>query len=235
MNPTPLTRPRHRRSVTLGLALAVVLLAAACDGEPQAAEPETTPTTPPAEPADTPEPTPTLEPTPTPTDEPEPEPTLEPPGDPEPQLATTGDDLESVIKSRYAYRSWLFRNPHPDNATQRLERITDPDCNCWEPDHELLAYYAEHELWWTGAELKPVSVEVLDRSAPNVAILGIVFERDGTAELIDRSGQVHDELEPRRFYAENVLVREGQDAPWRMLSTSDARPVPGEDSDEGEE
>ena len=66
MNPKPFTHPRHRRGVILGLVLAVALLAAACDGEPQAAEPQATPATP-AEPADTPEPSPTPEPTPDPT------------------------------------------------------------------------------------------------------------------------------------------------------------------------
>lgn len=207
-----------RRSVAAGLAIAVVLLAGGCDGEPQAADPTPTPT----EPASSP--TPTGQPTPDPTEEP----TVEPPNDPEPDLATVGEDLDAVVHSLHAYRSWLFRNPHPDNATERLKRITDPECNCWDPDHTLLAHYADSELWWAGAVLEPVSVEELDRSAQHAAVLGVVFERDGEAQLIDRTGEVHDELEPTRYYLEIVLIRDDSASPWRLRSTSDVRPPPEE-------
>lgn len=216
-------RPGHhrlRRTVTAGLALAVALLTGACDGEPRAAEPVPTPTT--TEPASSP--TPTEQPPLDPTEEP----TVEPPNSPEPDLATVGEDLDAVVNSLHAYRSWLFRNPHPDNATARLDRITDPDCNCWDPDHTLLAHYAENDLWWVGAVLEPVSVEALDRSAQHAAVLGVVFERDGEAQLIDRTGQVHDELEPTRYYLEIVLIRQDADSPWRLRSTSDVRPPPEE-------
>lgn len=205
-------------SVTVGLAIAVVLLAGGCDGEPQAADPTPTPT----EPASSP--TPTGQPTPGPTEEP----TIELPNSPEPDLATVGEDLDAVVNSLHAYRSWLFRNPHPDNATDRLERITDPDCNCWDPDHTLLAHYADKELWWVGAVLEPVSVETVDRSAQHAAVLGVLFERDGEAQLMDRTGQVHDELEPTRYYLEIVLIRDDADSPWRLRSTSDVRPPPEE-------
>lgn len=207
-----------RRIVAAGLAVAVVLLAGGCDRGPQAAEPTPTP----IEPASSP--TPTGQPTPDPTEEP----TVELPSSPEPDLATIGEDLDAVVNSLHAYRSWLFRNPHPDNATGRLERITDPDCNCWDPDHTLLAHYADSELWWVGAVLEPVSVEALDRSAQHAAVMGVVFERDGEAQLVDRTGQVHDELEPTRYYLEIVLVRDDAASPWRLRSTSDVRPPPEE-------
>ena len=229
-----MTRHRPRRASLLpgtgvGLAIVVALLAAGCDSEPQAAE--TTPTAAPtAAPTEVASATPTGQPTREPTEQP----TLEPPNEPEPELATTGDDLDAVVRNRHAYRSWLFRNPHPKNATARLKRITHPECNCWEPDHTLLTHYAENELWWTGAALQPVSVEDIDRKAQNIAIVGVVYERDGPAELIDRTGRVHDELEPTRYYIEVVLVRKGVNAPWRFKSVSDVRPPPDEEGPERE-
>jgi hypothetical protein len=213
-----------RRGTGAGLAVVVALLAAGCDSEPQAAEPTPTPT---IEPTETAQPTPPRLPTPDPTEDPTP---LAPPGDPEPELATTGEDVDAVLRSNEAYRSWLFRNPHPENP-ERLARIAHPDCNCWEPDQRLLTHYAENELWWTGAVLQPRHVEVLDRSAQNVATVGVVYERDGQAQLIDRTGTVHDELEPRAFYAEVVLRREDAGSPWLVVSVSDARPVPERYSD----
>lgn len=225
-------RACRRRGVAAALAIVIAMLAAGCDNEPRAAEPAPTATvgaTEPALPTPTPTSTPTRQPTPNGTEER----TFEPPNVAEPELATTGEDLEKVVKSLHAYRSWLFRSPHPDNATARLERIADPDCNCWEPDHTLLTHYAENELWWVGAVLEPVSVEALDRSAQNAAILGVVFERDGEAELIDHTGDVHDELEPTRYYLEIVLVRDDAESPWRLRSVSDVRPPPEEEEQEG--
>ena len=54
------------------------------------------------------------------------------------------------------------------------------------------------------------------------------------AELIDRTGTVHDELEPTRYYIEVVLVRDDTDDPWRFRSVSDVRPPPGEEGPDRE-
>lgn len=200
------------RSLTLVL-VAVVVLATGCNDGNAAGE---------AEQVDQPTPTPVEELTPSP--EPTGAPTPTPPqAEPPPELQLIGDDYEQVVRSHTAFRNWLFRNPDPD----LVDEIAHPDCECY-LEKELLASYVEGGLRWTGEGPGIVvhDVSVVDDQARNLVHLQVVFERPEGGELVDAEGTVHNSVEPREPWLEDVIfVREDPQSPWLLRDFTDRGPV----------
>jgi hypothetical protein len=138
---------------------------------------------------------------------------LTPPAEPEPVLSTTGDDYLAVLASIEEYRSWLFRHPDPAG----LGAIFDSRCTCTSTDGERLAQHAEQGRWWIGAPPRVVGVEVLDAHASDVVVLRATSVRNGTSQLVDATGAVHESHASQgEWLTDYVLVREDPTAPWKV-------------------
>lgn len=201
-----------RSSIRCGAVIGVLLvaLAAGCD-RGDADEPEE---------AAQPSPTPTVaeSPSPEPTEDPAPE-----AGGPPPELHLVGDDYEQLARSHVAFRNWLFRNPDPD----LLDQIVHPECECY-VEKELLASYVERDLHWTGDDQGIVvhEVKVIDDLARNLIHLQVVLERPAPGELVDAAGNVHNRVEPRGPWIEDlVFIREDAESPWQLRDFVDRGPV----------
>lgn len=176
------------------------------------------------------EPEESASPSPTPTADasPSPEPTEGPTqqaGEAPPELHLVGDDYERLARSHVAFRTWLFRNPDPE----LLDEIVHPECECY-VEKELLASYVERDLHWTGNDQGIVvhDVKVVDDLARNLVHLQVVLERPAPGELVDADGNVHNRVEPRAPWVEDlVFIREDAESPWQLRDFTDRGPVEG--------
>lgn len=230
-----MTAPTARVAGVLAATL-MLLLAAGCTNDPaeDAADADSVPEVASPEPEDSPEPavpSPSPEATEPPdeeeTEEPEAEETPPPVDEPAPELELVGDDYEQVVRSHTAFSTWLFRHPDPE----RFDDITHPDCECY-VQKDLLAHYEDEGLRWTGGEegIQVRRVEVVDDQARNMVHLEVVFERPEGGELVDEDGEVHDEVEPREPWVEDlVFVREDESANWKLRDFVDRGPLNGDD------
>lgn len=212
-------RPQFRRRLIA--ASAALLFLAGCTENGEGTENEAA--------ATSPEPSPTAIPTPSPAptgpdegddSEAEATPVVD---EPEPELHLVGDDYDQIVRSHTAFTTWLLRHPDP----KRFDEITHPDCECY-VQKELLAHYEREGLRWTGGDdgIKVRQVTIVDDQARNLVHLQVVFERPDGGQLIDAHGEVHDQVEPREPWVEDLIfVREHNAAPWKLRDFLDRGPA----------
>lgn len=148
--------------------------------------------------------------------------TFTPTDEPAPTLdGLVGDDYEQMVMTHWAFRNWLFRHPDPE----LFDEITHEDCRC-SVQKNLLAQRADDELWNTGGEVVVHDVEVVDDQASNLVHLLVTYELPEPIRLIDRSGNVYNQIDARGPWLEdNIFVREDAASPWKLTDFNDRGPV----------
>lgn len=148
---------------------------------------------------------------------------------PAPQLKTTGEDWDQIVRSIVAYRHWLYaHNPDPE----LIAKIEVPSYNFFADDQLGLRNLAT-KGWRYDPPRQPVNVELVRfrfRDAENVASVFVRFGPTPANRVVDGAGDIV--LESPETPANAVvwtLVREpASDPHWRLFKVTPFtdRPAP---------
>ncbi len=148
---------------------------------------------------------------------------------PPPELKTTGEDWDQIVRSIVAYRHWLYaHNPDPE----LIAKIEVPSYNFFADDQLGLRNLAT-KGWRYDPPRQPANVELVRfrfRDADNVASVFVRFGPTPANRVVDGAGKVV--LESPETPANAVvwtLVREpASDPHWRLLKVTPFtdRPAP---------
>lgn len=140
-----------------------------------------------------------------------------------PELRTTGEDFNDIVRSVNAFSSWVYQyDPDPKWAPF----IDHPQCECFKTTEDALASLKAAGQHHDSPGVKVHKVIVRDRPRPELVTLYVIIEGLPGA-IVGRDGKVVKERPalPPTGFLEHWL--RGEDGRWRTYDTTVLGP-PGE-------
>ena len=143
-----------------------------------------------------------------------PRPQASPHPEPVPTPNTRGNDFRAIWAEINRFSNYLYsENPNP----RFLQRIFSPNCHCYRSERAELQRFARNGWHTEGPSTQVLSVRLIKRPAPNVALL-LVTDQQPPSVTVDRKGKVvrsNDGWEPTAWH---FVLHRDKDALWRVFS-----------------
>ncbi|MBW3576905.1 MAG: hypothetical protein KY462_04030 [Actinobacteria bacterium] len=126
--------------------------------------------------------------------------------------ATSEDDFERIFREIAAFRTWLYRNPHPELASL----IYDPGCDCYDLFTTQLQALSGHDARYDDAGTQVHSIAVAHRVDDYMVLLEVVTSH-GMQRVVDSEGQVVETGVGWETRQEMYTLVRGADGRWRVV------------------